>query len=591
MKIRMWDGQQFSFTAPISVAKLVRDAYPESVKEVIAAKVDGELVDLSHLINGDHGCQLLTAKDAEGLEILRHSAAHLLAQAVTELFPGVQVTVGPATKDGFYHDFYYPEGISENDLPRIEKRMLELSKMGYPIERSEKNRQEALAYFEARHENYKVLMINDIKDDVVSFYTQGDFTNACRGPHVPNTGFVEHFKLTKISGAYWKGDAKNAMLIRIYGTAWATAEDLEAYLAKVERAKLADHRLIGKKMDLFHLQDEAPGMVFWHPRGWTIFTTLRQFLARKLRDFGYEEVSTPTILDRVLWEKSGHWENYQENMFVTESEKCVYAVKPMNCPGQLQIFKQGLKSYRDLPVRYCEFGLCHRNEVSGSLHGIMRVRAFTQDDGHILCTEDQIASESSRYIEQVMEIYQIFGFDRSRVTVKLSTRPTERIGSDAIWDKAENALAKVLDDNALNWQYSPGEGAFYGPKIEFSLKDSLDRFIGILLEDTAGHLPIWLAPVQAVAVGVTDAQNAYLEAIRDRLNAVGYRVIADTRNEKLGFKIREHTLAKIPLVLIAGNKEMQAGTVSVRTLAGKDLGQMTVEKLLADVMIVDGKFR
>ncbi len=629
IKVSLLDSRQLVFDHHPTAQEIISAIDQKLLGVAIAATVNGIMVDLSQVISSDSEFRIITISQNEGLEILRHSAAHLLAQAVAELFPSAQATVGPAIENGFYHDFYYPPGFTEDDLLKIEDKMREFARADFSIVRSIKSRREAREFFAKLGANYKVMMIEDLPSEEISFYSQGNFTNACRGPHVPSTGYLRAFKLTKLSGAYWKGDAKNEMLQRIYGTAWVTEEELAEYLEKLEKAKSVDHRIIGKKMDLFHLQEEAPGIVFWHPKGWTILSEIKKYLADKLIKFGYQEVSTPIILDRTLWEKSGHWENYKSSMFITESENRTYAVKPMNCPGKIQIFKQGLKSYRDLPIRYCEFGYCHRNEVSGSLHGILRVRGFTMDDGHIFCTEEQIAVESHQYISQALSVLADFGFKDDRVTVKLSTRPKERIGTDAIWDKAENALIEVLNGHQISWELSPGDGAFYGPKIEFSLHDSLgrtwqagtlqvdffmperlgayyiteagekkapillhraivgslERFIGILLEEMGGDLPLWLAPIQAVVLNITDAQREYGEQIVAKIREHGYRVISDMRNEKVGFKIREHSIAKIPYILVVGNKEMAVHAVSVRMANGKDLGQISVEKLVTEVMM------
>ena len=622
------DGKKLEFEKGSEIRDII-GSFGIERNDIIAVCINGELMDLSHKLEIDVEINPIVISETKGLEILRHSAAHLLAHAVTELFPGVQVTLGPAIEDGFFHDFYYPPGFVEADLKRIEKKMHELVKKNYPIIKYIKNRREAIAFFADRGENYKVMMIEEITEDQISFYSQGSFTNACRGPHVPSTGYLKAFKLTKLSGAYWKGDSKNEMLQRIYGTAWATEDDLKCYLDKLERAKLSDHRILGKKMDLFHLQEEAPGMVFWHPNGWTIYSEIKKYLSTQLAKFGYQEVNTPQIIDRALWEKSGHWDNYKSSMFITEAEKRIYAIKPMNCPGHIQIFKQGIKSYRDLPIRYSEFGCCHRNEVSGALHGIIRVRSFTQDDGHILCTEDQIANEAYRYIKQAIEVLVDFGFGPERVSVKLSTRPRERIGTDIIWDKAEKALGEVLDKSEIKWEISPGEGAFYGPKIEFMLRDALDRiwqtgtlqidffmperlgayyisesgqkkypvmlhramlgslerFIGILLEETAGNLPLWLAPVQAVVTAITDEYLDYAQKVTEELKDLGYRVICDSRNEKVSFKIREHSIAKVHFIILVGEREVETGTISVRKLNGDNLGQISVEKLVTEVMM------
>lgn len=556
------------------------------------------------------------------LNVLRHSAAHLLAHAVKKLFPSAQLTIGPNIEDGFYYDFYYPEGFHEEDLKLIEAKMQELAKSNDPIIREEWDRFVAMKYFYEQGENYKVKLIEEIpEDEKITVYRQGDFIDLCRGPHIERTGLLKAFTLTKLSGSYWKADAKNEALQRIYGTAFVTKDDLKAYLKRIEEAKLRDHRILGKKMDLFHLQDEAPGMVFWHPNGWTINKAMRNYIANKVHKFGYQEVNTPLIMDRSLWEKSGHLGKFDEHMFMTSSENREYAIKPMNCPGHIQIFKQGLKSYRDLPLRYSEFGCCHRNEYSGTLHGIMRVRGFVQDDGHIFCTEEQIASESDQYIDQLFAVYAELGFHD--ISIKLATRPEKRVGADELWDKAEKAMIDVLDSKKIPWQLNPGEGAFYGPKYEFSLKDclgrvwqcgtlqvdlsmpsrlgayyiaedgskkvpvmlhramlgSFERFLGIILEETAGNLPLWLAPIQAAILNITDNQSEYVKKIHQNLDKLGFRVKLDLRNEKIGFKIREHTLQKVPYLVIVGDKEMQNNLVSVRQRDGKDLGTMKIEDL------------
>ncbi len=626
IKVTLPDGKHIEFAHPVTVKEVAETIGSGLARAAVAAIVSGKKTDLSYLIEHDVAITILTSKNPEGLEILRHSTAHLLAHAVCELFPGAEPTVGPAIEDGFYHDFYYPKNFTEADLITIEKRMHELANANQVIERTVKNKNEAIAFFKNRGEKYKVMMIEDIPGDQVSFYSQGSFTNACLGPHVPTTGCLKAFKLTKLSGAYWKGDSHNEMLQRIYGTAWGTEKELKEYLDRLEKAKQNDHRLLGKKMDLFHLQEEAPGIVFWHPKGWTLYSEIKRYLISRLTQFGYQEINTPIILDRGLWEKSGHWENYREVMFTTESENRSYALKPMNCPGQIQIYKQGIKSYRDLPIRYSEFGFLHRNEVSGSLHGTMRVRAFTTDDGHIFCTDEQIYSECEAFISQVIDVCAHFGF--KDITVKLSTRPKERIGDDAIWDKAEDALTQVLNKSNINWQLAPGDGAFYGPKIDFSLRDSLgrfwqcgtlqvdffmpqrfdayyvtekgekkppvmlhramlgslERFIGILLEETGGNLPLWLAPIQGVVMNITDEQMEYAKKVTQKLQNYGLRVNYDLRNEKISFKIREHSIAKVPFMLIVGDKEVETETVAVRSSDGKDLGQMSVEKIATDIM-------
>jgi threonyl-tRNA synthetase len=588
-------------------------------------------VDTSYLIAADAALSIITDKDADGLDIIRHSASHLMAYAVKELFPEAQVTIGPVIENGFYYDFSYARPFTPEDLLAIEKRMSELAKKDIPVTRKVMPRDEAVAYFKGIGEHYKAEIIASIPaEQDVSLYTEGDFTDLCRGPHVPSTGKLKVFKLMKLAGAYWRGDAKNEMLQRIYGTAWAKKEDLDAYLHRLEEAEKRDHRKLAKQLNLFHMQDDAPGMVFWHPHGWTIWQEVEQYMRAKFREYGYQEVRTPTILDRTLWEKSGHWENYKDNMFSTHSEARDYAVKPMNCPGHVQIFNQGLHSYRELPMRLAEFGSCHRNEPSGSLHGLMRVRGFTQDDAHIFCAESQIESEVATFIVMLQKVYADFDFHD--VLVKLSTRPVKRVGSDESWDKAEAALAAALQKNNLEFELQPGEGAFYGPKIEFSLKDSigrvwqcgtiqldfnlpmrlgaeyvdddnarkvpvmlhrailgsLERFIGILIEHHAGAFPLWLAPVQMVVMNISQAQDEYAMQVSKTLQAAGFRAQSDLRNEKITYKIREHSLQKLPYQLIVGDKEMAAGLVAVRTRQGEDLGQMSVaafiERLRADLI-------
>lgn len=629
MKIQLPDGKALNFEAPVTMQEIAASIGAGLAKAAIAGKVNQQLVDLSYLVKDDSEISIITTKSPEALELIRHSVAHLLAQAVCELFPGSYPTVGPAIEDGFYHDFYYPAGFSEEDLAKIEAKMQELVKANHPIVRSIKTRAEAIDFYTKRNEVYKVKMLEDIPgNEEITFYTQGDFTNVCRGPHVPSTGCLGAFKLTKLAGAYWHGDSKNEMLPRIYGTAWTNKKELEEYLARIEKAKQNDHRLIGKKMDLFHLQEEAPGIVFWHPNGWSIFTGLKNYLIKKLTGFGYQEVNTPQILDSSLWEKSGHWDKFGAGMFVTESENRTYALKPMNCPGQIQIFKQGIKSYRDLPIRFCEFGVCHRNEPSGTLHGIMRVRAFTQDDGHIFCTEEQVSAECVDFVTQVVSTYAELGFNN--ITVRLATRPEKRIGSDAMWDKTEQGLKDTLTLKNISWELAAGEGAFYGPKIEFSLRDSLnrvwqcgtlqvdvsmperldayyitedgskktpvmlhramlgslERFIGILLEETGGDLPIWLAPVQVAIINITDAQADYAKSIAEQLKGKGYRINCDLRNEKIGFKIREHSIARVPLIIVVGDREMQTSTVTVRKHSGEDLGSMQLEDVITKYLNV-----
>jgi threonyl-tRNA synthetase len=621
--ITLPDGSQRSFAQPATVAEIAQSIGAGLARAALAGKVDGQLVDTSHLVSSDVSLAIVTDKDADGLELIRHSTAHLLAYAVKELFPEAQVTIGPVIENGFYYDFSYARPFTPEDLAAIEKRMAELAKLDLPVVRRVLPRDEAVAYFKHIGEHYKAEIIESIPaDQDVSLYSEGEFTDLCRGPHVPSTGKLKAFKLMSVAGAYWRGDQRNAMLQRIYGTAWAKKEDLDAYLHRLEEAEKRDHRKLAKQLDLFHMQEDAPGMVFWHPNGWTIWQEVEQYMRAKFRKYGYREVRTPTILDRALWEKSGHWENYRDNMFTTHSEARDYAVKPMNCPGHVQIFNCGLHSYRDLPMRLAEFGSCHRNEPSGALHGLMRVRGFVQDDAHIFCAERQIESEVADFIAMLQKIYADFGFND--VLVKLSTRPEKRVGSDETWDKAETALEAALRQNGLEFGLQPGEGAFYGPKIEFSLKDtlgrvwqcgtiqldfnlpvrlgaeyvdedntrkapvmlhrailgSLERFIGILIEHHAGAFPLWLAPVQAVVMNISQAQDEYAGRVAETLRGAGLRVFADLRNEKITYKIREHSLQKLPYQLIVGDKEVAAGLVAVRTRKGEDLGQMPVEALL-----------
>ena len=617
------DGSQRDFAQPVSVAAVARDIGAGLAKAALAGKVDGRLVDISCLIESDARLAIVTEKDAEGLEIIRHSTAHLLAHAVKELFPEAQVTIGPVIEDGFYYDFSFKRPFTPEDLAAIEKRMGELAKKDIPVVREVWKRDEASAFFRSIGESYKAELIDAIPENQeISLYRQGDFVDLCRGPHVPSTGKLKVFKLMKVAGAYWRGDHNNEQLQRIYGTAWPRKEDQDAYVRRIEEAEKRDHRRLGKHLDLFHLQDDAPGMVFWHPKGWAIWQQIEQYLRRVYRDNGYFEVRTPQILDRTLWEKTGHWQNYKDNMFTTESEKRDYAVKPMNCPGHVLIFKTGLRSYRDLPLRYGEFGSCHRNEPSGALHGIMRVRGFTQDDGHIFCTEDQIQSEVTAFNHLVNRVYADFGFHDVRV--KLALRPEKRIGSDDIWDKSERALRESLKTSGLQWDELPGEGAFYGPKIEFHVRDaigrswqcgtmqvdfsmpqrlgaeyvgednarhtpvmlhrailgSLERFIGILIENWSGALPLWLAPLQLVVMNISENQSRYAGQVADTLREAGFRVETDLRNEKISYKIREHSLNKLPYQVVVGDREMADNLVAVRTRGGQDLGQMTTEALI-----------
>ena len=623
VNITLPDGSIRSFDAAVSVAQVAASIGPGLAKAALAGRVNGKLVDTSHVMNKDSQLAIVTDKDADGLDIIRHSTAHLLAQAVKQLFPDAQVTIGPVIEDGFYYDFSYKRPFTPEDLAAIEKKMAEIAKKDLPVSRSVMARSDAIQHFKNIGEHYKAQIIESIPgDEELSMYTQGEFTDLCRGPHVPSTGKIKVFKLMRLAGAYWRGDARNEMLQRVYGTAWTKKEDLEAYLFRLEEAEKRDHRKIGKQLDLFHLQDEAPGMVFWHPKGWLIWQQIEQYMRRMLSRNGYLEVRTPQVMDRSLWEKSGHWENYRENMFTTESEKRDYAVKPMNCPGHIQIFNQGLKSYRDLPLRLAEFGSCHRNEPSGALHGIMRVRGFVQDDAHIFCTEDQIQTEVSAFIDLLLKVYKDFGF--TDVGIKLSTRPEKRVGADETWDKAEAALDASLKAKGLSYDLQPGEGAFYGPKIEFALKDclgrvwqcgtiqldfalpdrleaefvaednsrktpvmlhrailgSLERFIGMLIEHHAGAMPLWLAPVQVILMNITDSQADFVQKAAQTLRASGFRVETDLRNEKITYKIREHSLQKLPYQVIVGDKEVQANKVAVRSRKGEDLGQMSLDELI-----------
>lgn len=617
------DGSQRQYDQPLTVADVAASIGAGLAKAALAGKVDGQLVDTSYVIDSNVELSIITEKSPEGVDVIRHSVAHLLAQAVQSLYPGVQVTIGPVIEDGFYYDFATEHRFSPEDMVAIQARMEELVRQDIRIERSVMPRDEAIAFFTRQGENYKAEIIASIPTaDDISLYRQGDFIDLCRGPHVPSTGRLKAFKLTKLAGAYWRGDSNNEMLQRVYGTAWTSKKDLEDYLHRIEEAEKRDHRKIGKQLELFHMQEEAPGMVFWHPKGWTIWQQVEQYMRRTLNDNGYQEIRTPQVMDRVLWEKSGHWQNYAENMFTTSSESRDYAVKPMNCPGHVQVFNQGLKSYRDLPLRLAEFGCCHRNEPSGALHGIMRVRAFTQDDAHIFCAEDQIQSEATAFIDLVQKVYHDFGFDE--ILVKLSTRPEKRIGTDETWSKAEHALEQSLNSKGLAWDLQPGEGAFYGPKIEFSLKDclgrvwqcgtlqldfmlperlgaeyiaedntrkvpvmlhrailgSMERFIGILIEHHVGLFPLWLAPIQAVVMNITDRQAEYAANLVNTLQQNGLRVKSDLRNEKIGYKIREHTLQRIPYLLVVGDREMEDGCVAVRTRSGQDLGSLPVSELV-----------
>jgi len=621
LSVTLPDGSQRKFDHPVSVLDVAADIGPGLAKATLAGRVNDVLVDASHVINDDSTLAIITERDEDGLEIIRHTSAHLLAQAVQQLYPEAQVTIGPVIENGFYYDFAYAPGFSPDDLLAIEKRMKEIVKQDLPVVRSVMSREEAIPFFLEKGEKYKAELIEAIpRGEELSLYQQGDFIDLCRGPHVPSTGKLKSFKLMKLAGAYWRGDSNNEMLQRIYGTAWSNKKDLKAYLHRLEEAEKRDHRRLARQLDLFHSQEEAPGMVFWHANGWTLYQQVEQYIRGVLTENGYGEVKTPQVVDRVLWEKSGHWEKFRDDMFVTESEKRTYAIKPMNCPCHVQIFNQGLKSYRDLPLRMAEFGSCHRNEPSGTLHGLMRVRSFTQDDAHIFCTEDQIQSEVSAFIDLLYRVYRDFGFED--VIIKLSTRPEKRVGSDADWDKAEHSLEKALNNKKLEWDLQPGEGAFYGPKIEFSLKDcigrvwqcgtiqvdfsmpgrldahyiaedgskqvpvmlhrailgSLERFIGILIEEFAGAFPAWLSPTQVIVLPITDRNNEYVQKVENALCGGGFRAKSDLRNEKIGFKIREHTLQRIPYLLVVGDKEVENNTVAVRTRSGKDLGSMTLSQ-------------
>ncbi len=620
--ITLPDGSSRSFDQPVSVYDVALDIGPGLAKAALAGKIDDKLVDTSYVIDQDVALSLVTDRDEEGLDIIRHSTAHLLAQAVKELFPDAQVTIGPVIENGFYYDFAYERQFTPDDLKAIEKKMSELAKGNDTVTRKVMPRDEAIDFFRGMGEEYKAEIIESIpQGEDLSLYQQGNFIDLCRGPHVPSTGKLKAFKLMKLAGAYWRGDSSNEMLQRVYGTAWQDKKALKAYLNRLEEAEKRDHRRLGKRMDLFHAQEEAPGMIFWHDRGWTLYRQVEEYVRERMREHGYQEVHTPQVVDRSLWEKSGHWEKFREDMFTTNSEHREYAVKPMNCPCHIMIYNQGLKSYRDLPLRLAEFGSCHRNEPSGTLHGLMRLRNFTQDDAHIFCTEDQIQDEVSRFMDLLFSVYKDFGFED--IIVKLSTRPEKRVGSDEDWDKAEHALERALNTRGLPWDLQPGEGAFYGPKIEFSLRDclervwqcgtiqvdfsmpgrldaqyvaedgsrqtpvmlhravlgSLERFIGILIEHHAGAMPLWLAPVQAVAMNITDRQTDAVKEVEEFLKNKGFRAISDLRNEKIGFKIREHTIQRVPYLLVIGDREAESGTVAVRTRSGEDLGSKSLEEL------------
>lgn len=620
--ITLPDGSQRQFDRPVSVLEVAQDIGAGLAKATIAGRVNGERRDACDVIEQDATLEIITAKDEDGLEIIRHSCAHLLGHAIKQLFPDVKMAIGPTIENGFYYDVDLDRSLTQEDIDAIEKRMLELAKTNYDVVKKRVTWQEARDTFEKRGEPYKMAILDENIERTATpaLYHHLEYIDMCRGPHVPNMRFCQHFKLQKVAGAYWRGDSKNKMLQRIYGTAWADKKQLAEYLTRLEEAAKRDHRKIGKALDLYHMQEEAPGMVFWHNDGWTIFRELETFVRTKLKQYDYQEVKGPFMMDRVLWEKTGHWQNYADLMFTTQSENREYAIKPMNCPGHVQIFNQGLKSYRDLPIRMAEFGSCHRNEPSGSLHGLMRVRGFTQDDAHIFCTEDQIESEVTSCIKMVYDIYSTFGF--TNIAVKLSTRPENRIGSDEMWDRAEAGLAAALAHNGLEYEIQEGEGAFYGPKIEFALRDclgrewqcgtvqldfalpgrldatyvaednsrktpvmihrailgSIERFIGIITEEYAGFFPAWLAPTQAVVMNITDSQADYVQKVAKQLSDVGLRVKTDLRNEKVGFKIREHTLRRVPYMLVCGDKEIAEGKVAVRTRKGADLGSFTVEE-------------
>ena len=622
--ITLPDGSQRQFDKPVTVLEVAQSIGAGLAKATIAGRVNGERKDACDLIIEDSTLEIITAKDEDGLEIIRHSTAHLLGHAIKQLFPDVKMAIGPTIDNGFYYDVDLDRSLTQEDIDALEKRMLELAKTNYDVIKTPVSWQEARDTFEKRGEPYKMAILDENIERTATpaLYHHQEYIDMCRGPHVPNMRFCHHFKLQKIAGAYWRGDSKNKMLQRIYGTAWADKKQLDAYLQRLEEAAKRDHRKIGKALDLYHMQEEAPGMVFWHNDGWTIFRELETFVRTKLKQYDYQEVKGPFMMDRVLWEKTGHWQNYGDLMFTTQSENREYAIKPMNCPGHVQIFNQGLKSYRDLPIRMAEFGSCHRNEPSGSLHGLMRVRGFTQDDAHIFCTEDQIESEVTSCIKMVYDIYSTFGFQN--IQVKLSTRPEKRIGADDMWDRAEAGLAAALAHNGLEYEIQEGEGAFYGPKIEFALRDCLDRewqcgtiqldfalpgrlnasyvaedndrrtpvmihrailgsierFIGIITEEYAGFFPAWLAPTQAVVMNITDSQSEYVQQVAKQLSDAGLRVKTDLRNEKVGFKIREHTLRRVPYMLVCGDKEIEAGKVAVRTRKGQDLGTFTVEEFL-----------
>lgn len=622
LTITLPDNSQREFENAVTVMQVSESIGPGLAKATLGGMVNDSLVDASYLIENDSNLRIITERDPEGLEIIRHSCAHLMAQAVKELYPEAQVTIGPVIEDGFYYDYAYEPGFTPEDLVKIEKKMAELAKADFEVTRTVKSRDEATQFFRDMGEEYKAQIIESIpENEDLSLYSQGDFTDLCRGPHVPSTGKIKAFKLMKLAGAYWRGDSNNEMLQRIYGTAWENKKALKAYIHRLEEAEKRDHRKLAKKQDLFHFQEEAPGMVFWHPKGWAIYKVLKAYISDKMRMNGYQEINTPQVVDKSLWERSGHWDKFREDMFTTGSESREYAIKPMNCPCHIQVFNQGLKSYRDLPFRLAEFGSCHRNEASGTLHGLMRARNFTQDDAHIFCTEDQVQAEVSNFIDMLFEVYRDFGFDD--VIIKLSTRPEKRVGSDEVWDKAEKALELALETKKIPWELQPGEGAFYGPKIEFSLKDcigrvwqcgtiqvdfsmperldasyvsedsskqvpvmlhraivgSMERFIGILIENYAGAFPVWLAPIQAVVISITEKQSEYAKKIAENLKNQGFRAEVDLRNETVGLKIRDHAMQRVPYQIILGEREQSENTVAVRTRDGEDLGAMSLEDL------------
>jgi threonyl-tRNA synthetase len=621
--INLPDGSIRSYEKTITVADVALDIGEGLARAALAGKINNCLVDLNYEINNDSDLEIITSKSIEGLEILRHSSAHLLAHAVKDIFPEAQVTIGPVIEDGFYYDFSYKRTFTPEDLEIIEKKMQELAKQNLKVERKLLSRDKAIEYFNSIGENYKSEIIQSIPEEEVSLYSEGGFTDLCRGPHVPSTGKIKIFKLMKVAGAYWRGDSNNEMLQRIYGTAWANKEDLSSYLLRLEEAEKRDHRKLGKQLDLFHMEDNAPGMVFWHPKGWALWLEIESYMRKMFQDYNYHEIKTPAVLDKALWEKSGHWENYEENMFTTSSENREYAVKPMNCPGHVHIFNNDLHSYRDLPLRLAEFGSCHRNEPSGALHGLMRVRGFTQDDAHIFCTEEQIKQEVITFNEMLYKAYADFGF--TDIIVMLSTRPEKRVGDDAVWDKAEAALEDALTETGLDFKIQPGEGAFYGPKIEYTLKDSIgrfwqcgtiqldfnlperldaeyvaednnrkrpvmlhraifgsmERFIGILIEHYAGLMPLWLAPIQVVVLNIADSQSAYVEEVIEILKKKGIRCESDLRNEKITYKIREHSIQRIPYLVVLGDREVEKQQVTVRTQKGEDLGTMSIDGFLA----------